>query len=80
MRHLVLLGLGELQVLERGIIKRKDPRLPIHIETYGPTGRTLGNGEPEYVRFDRGLREKTVSPLESSSRKENVGNESSQGT
>jgi hypothetical protein len=40
MIHQVTLGLGELQTLERGLIKGK----------YNPF-KTLGNGNPEYLRF-----------------------------
>jgi hypothetical protein len=51
MIHQVILGLGELQLLERGIIKGKMPPLNITIDTFAPTGKTLGNGTPEYLRF-----------------------------
>ena len=51
MIHQVVLGLGELQTLERGIIKGKMPPLNITIDTFAPTGKTLGNGTPEDLRF-----------------------------
>ena len=53
MIHQVVLGLGELQTLERGIIKGKMLPLNITIDTFAPTGKTLGNGVPEYLRFNR---------------------------
>jgi hypothetical protein len=53
MIHQVVLGLGELQLLERGIIKGKMPTLNITIDTFAPTGKTLRNGTPEYLRFNR---------------------------
>jgi hypothetical protein len=51
MIHQVVLGLGELQTLERGIIKGKMPPLNITVDTFAPTGKTLSNGTPEYLRF-----------------------------
>ena len=53
MIHLVVLGLGELQLLERGIIKGKMAPIHVTIDTFAPTGKTLGNGSPEYLRFKR---------------------------
>ena len=51
MIHQVILGLGELQTLERGLIKGKVLPFNITIDTFAPTGKTLGNGSPEYLRF-----------------------------
>jgi hypothetical protein len=51
MIHQVVLGLGELQLLERGLIKGKILPLNITVDTFAPTGKTLGNGKPEYLRF-----------------------------
>lgn len=53
MRHQVQLGLGELQVLERNIITGKNKPLAISVKTFAPTGKVLGNGEPEYIEFKR---------------------------
>lgn len=51
MIHQVILGLGELQTLERGLIKGKILPFNITIDTFAPTGKTLGNGNPEYLHF-----------------------------
>lgn len=69
--HYVTLGLGELQVLERSILKGNGPQFRLRIKTYGPTGR-VKNGKPEYVEFNRESQEKSGSLPGPSLPKENL--------
>ncbi len=52
-KHQLILGLGELQVLERNIVTGKNTPLKIQVKSFAPAGRTLGDGSPEYVEFKR---------------------------
>lgn len=51
MKHLLLLGLGELQVMQRQIVTGKGSSLKVRHVIFAPTGKINGHGQPDYQVF-----------------------------
>ena len=51
MKHQILLGLGELQVMQRQILKDKGSSLKVRHVILAPTGKINGLGQPDYQVF-----------------------------